>query len=304
MANSAEREDISRAEKEQESGQKQGVKKSTGLRADESDRKEGRGGGREVRRGGRARDRERDAAEQLTPRDVFERVMTESEQCRTFAKREGEEEATSHYYERNDVSRRHTVWRRKAWWIRIDDGPNLRTTKERRRAWRAATRAADEWFPRADCSSPEPCERRDVVLQQKRLAERQTPLDRRGQRRSRNASAKRHQCRTAPSKTYLCRSNKCSNSSTQSARNHNIHRNHSNLSTCTNNSNARPRVKKASRTMSLKRRRLRQPTECWQVISPNVEAACHRSLTTARRTEPRKLLVIHDDIKFVECAVW
>ena len=44
----------------------------------------------------------------------------------------------------SDVPRRRTVWWSGAWWIRMEDGPNLRTAKERRRAWRAATRAAKE----------------------------------------------------------------------------------------------------------------------------------------------------------------
>ena len=43
----------------------------------------------------------------------------------------------------SDVSRRRTMWWSRAWWIRVEDGPNLRTAKERRRAWRAATRAAE-----------------------------------------------------------------------------------------------------------------------------------------------------------------
>ena len=41
------------------------------------------------------------------------------------------------------LEKRMVQWR-KAWWIRFDDGPNLRTAKHRRRAVRAATRAVDE----------------------------------------------------------------------------------------------------------------------------------------------------------------
>ena len=36
------------------------------------------------------------------------------------------------------------VGRERDRWIRLDDGPNLRTAKDRRRAWRAATGAAEE----------------------------------------------------------------------------------------------------------------------------------------------------------------
>ena len=31
-----------------------------------------------------------------------------------------------------------------AWWIRVDNGPHLQTARDRRRVWRAATRAAQE----------------------------------------------------------------------------------------------------------------------------------------------------------------
>ena len=36
------------------------------------------------------------------------------------------------------------VWWRRAWGVRLDDGPNLRTAKVRRSVWRAATKAAEE----------------------------------------------------------------------------------------------------------------------------------------------------------------
>ena len=44
----------------------------------------------------------------------------------------------------NDVSKRHMTWWRSAWWIRVDNGPHLRTARGRRRTWRAARRAAEQ----------------------------------------------------------------------------------------------------------------------------------------------------------------
>ena len=38
----------------------------------------------------------------------------------------------------------HMTWWRKAWWVRMDSGPHLRTARDRRKVWRAATRAAQE----------------------------------------------------------------------------------------------------------------------------------------------------------------
>ena len=55
-------------------------------------------------------------------------------------KREGE--SRNQICEDSDVSNRHMTWWRKAWWIRIDDGSNMRSARGRRRVWRAARRAA------------------------------------------------------------------------------------------------------------------------------------------------------------------
>ena len=51
---------------------------------------------------------------------------------------------TNSVQEEHDVSNRHMTWWRGAWWVRVDNGPHLRTARDRRRAWRAATRAARE----------------------------------------------------------------------------------------------------------------------------------------------------------------
>ena len=49
------------------------------------------------------------------------------------------------------------TWWQKSWWVRIDNGPHLRTARGRRQAWRAATRAAREMRDREEnqCESGE-----------------------------------------------------------------------------------------------------------------------------------------------------
>ena len=46
--------------------------------------------------------------------------------------------------EESHVSNRHMTWWHNAWWVRVNTGPHLRTARDRRRVWRAATRAALE----------------------------------------------------------------------------------------------------------------------------------------------------------------
>ena len=46
--------------------------------------------------------------------------------------------------EEGHVSNRHMTWWHNAWWVRVNNGPHLRTARDRRRVWRAATRAAQE----------------------------------------------------------------------------------------------------------------------------------------------------------------
>ena len=42
------------------------------------------------------------------------------------------------------MSNRHMTWWQNAWWVRVNNGPHLRTARDRRKVWRAATRAAQE----------------------------------------------------------------------------------------------------------------------------------------------------------------
>ena len=65
----------------------------------------------------------------------------EGERRRTPGERR-EEETRNRMCEDRDVSNRHMSLVELSWWIRVDDGPTLRTAKGGRRTWRAATRAA------------------------------------------------------------------------------------------------------------------------------------------------------------------
>ena len=59
------------------------------------------------------------------------------------AQEEQGEDANS-LHEESHVSNRHMTWWHNAWWVRVNNGPHLQTARDRRRVWRAATRAAQE----------------------------------------------------------------------------------------------------------------------------------------------------------------
>ena len=90
---------------------------------------------REERKAQEEREEEREVEAQEGHEEVKE--VTTQEKCV-----EAKKENSTH--EENDVSNRHMTWWRNAWWVRMDNGPHLRTARGRRRAWRAATRAARE----------------------------------------------------------------------------------------------------------------------------------------------------------------
>ena len=90
-------------------------------------------------------------------REKEARAQEEREEEREVEAQEGHEEAkevttqekcveakkeTNSMYEESDVLKRHMTWWRDTWWVRMDNGPHLRTARGRRRVWRAATRAA------------------------------------------------------------------------------------------------------------------------------------------------------------------
>ena len=57
---------------------------------------------------------------------------------------EEQAEDSNSLQEESHVSNRHMTWWHNAWWVRVNNGPHLRTARDRRRVWRAATRAAQE----------------------------------------------------------------------------------------------------------------------------------------------------------------
>ena len=57
---------------------------------------------------------------------------------------DGQEEDVNSVHEESHVSNRHMTWWQNAWWVRVNNGPHLRTARDRRKVWRAATRAAQE----------------------------------------------------------------------------------------------------------------------------------------------------------------
>ena len=55
-----------------------------------------------------------------------------------------QEEDVNSMHEETHVSNRHMTWWQNARWVRINSGPHLRTARDRRKVWLAATRAAQE----------------------------------------------------------------------------------------------------------------------------------------------------------------
>ena len=56
----------------------------------------------------------------------------------------GQQENANSVHEECHVSNRHMTWWHNAWWIRVDNGPHMRSARGRRRVWRAARRAAEQ----------------------------------------------------------------------------------------------------------------------------------------------------------------
>ena len=67
-----------------------------------------------------------------------EEEMTTQENCVEVKKERNS------MHEEGHVSNRHMIWWQNAWWVRVNNGPHLRTARDRRKVWRAATRAAQE----------------------------------------------------------------------------------------------------------------------------------------------------------------
>ena len=56
----------------------------------------------------------------------------------------GQEEDANSLHEECHVSNRHMTWWHNAWWVRVDNGPHMRSARGRRRTWRAARQAAEQ----------------------------------------------------------------------------------------------------------------------------------------------------------------
>ena len=105
----------------------------------------------EQRRAHEAREEERRAQEERE-----EGVSAQEEQVEAQEGHEGEEamttqekcveeqKETNSMHEESHVSNRRMTWWHNAWWIRVDNGPHMRSARGRRRVWRAARRAAEQ----------------------------------------------------------------------------------------------------------------------------------------------------------------
>ena len=66
-----------------------------------------------------------------------------TEQERKVEAQGGQEEDLNSVHDECHVSNRHMTWHN-AWWIRVDNGPHMRSARGRRRTWRAARQAAEQ----------------------------------------------------------------------------------------------------------------------------------------------------------------
>ena len=101
---------------------------------------------REERKGERGEKRE-EKGEERSVQDERERGVKSQEERKTDIEREGggeEQEDVNSLHDGCHVSNTHTTWWQNAWWIRVDNGPHMRSARERRRTWRAVRQAAEQ----------------------------------------------------------------------------------------------------------------------------------------------------------------
>ena len=133
------REEESRAQEAREEESRAQEAREEERRAQEAREKEARAQEEQAREEGKAQEERREERKvEAQEGHDGEEEMTTQENCV-----ETKKEMNS-MYEESDVSNRHMTWWRNAWWVRMDNGPHLRTARGRRRVWRAATRAARE----------------------------------------------------------------------------------------------------------------------------------------------------------------
>ena len=111
---------------------------------------------REEQRAQEAREEERRAQEAQEQRRAQEapelrrsvrEVSAQEEQAEQEKEVEaqgGQQENANSVHEECHVSNRHMTWWHNAWWIRVGNGPHMRSARKRRRVWRAARRAAEQ----------------------------------------------------------------------------------------------------------------------------------------------------------------
>ena len=101
----------------------------------------------EERRAQEAREGERRAQEARELRRSEREVSAQEEQAeqeREVKAQGGQQENANSVHEECHVSNRHMTWWHNAWWIRVGNGPHMRSARRRRRVWRAARRAAEQ----------------------------------------------------------------------------------------------------------------------------------------------------------------
>ena len=131
------REEEKRAQeaREEEKQSAEGARRAEGARAQEERKRS------DVLRKSELRKRESDVETQ--GRHESELKAQKEHEDELKAQGEQQENANS-VHEECHVSHRHMTWWHNAWWIRVDNGPHMRSARGRRRVWRAARRAAEQ----------------------------------------------------------------------------------------------------------------------------------------------------------------
>ena len=88
--------------------------------------------------------REEEKAQKMRRERKVQEAREKEANAQEERRREEEMRDDNSLHEESHASDRHMTWWRNAWLIRMDSGPHLGTARDRRRVWRAATRAARE----------------------------------------------------------------------------------------------------------------------------------------------------------------
>ena len=91
----------------------------------------------------RAKEERTEQEREVEAQEGHESEVKAQEGHESEVKAQGEQEDDENsLHEESHVSNRHMTWWQNAWWVRVNNGPHMRTARDRRRVWRAATRAA------------------------------------------------------------------------------------------------------------------------------------------------------------------